>query len=114
MTTVTLSVAARDDVTHRALAAFEGRQQGAYISFASVELLWQTMTSARWVLLKVMAGQGTMSIHEVARRIERNMKSVHSDVHALPDAGILNRAGDGRIIFPFDAVHVDFMLTAAA
>jgi len=71
MTTVTLSVASRDDVTGRALAAFEGYRQGAHISFASVELLWQTMTSARWALLKVMTGQGAMSIHEIARRIDR-------------------------------------------
>jgi hypothetical protein len=35
MTTVTLSVASSEDVTRRALAAFEGKAQGAHISFAS-------------------------------------------------------------------------------
>lgn len=33
MKTVTLSVASREDVTRRALAAFEGQEQGAHISF---------------------------------------------------------------------------------
>jgi predicted transcriptional regulator len=47
MTTVTLSVASREDVTRRALAAIEGKAQGAHISFASVELLWQTLTAKR-------------------------------------------------------------------
>ena len=47
MTTVTLSVAPRDDVTARARAAFYGRAQGAHISFASAELLWRTLTAKR-------------------------------------------------------------------
>ncbi|MDB5360856.1 MAG: hypothetical protein JWO51_2153 [Rhodospirillales bacterium] len=114
MTTVTLSVTAREDVTRRALAAFEGQARGAHISFASVELLWQTLTRKRWELLKAMTGQGAMTIRAVARRVERDVKAVHGDVHALLDAGVLDRTADGKVIFPFDAVHVDFMLTAAA
>ena len=114
MTTVTLSVASRDDVTERALTAFEGKRQGARISFASVELLWRTLTRKRWELLKQMTGQGAMSIREAARRVGRDVKSVHGDVHALLDAGILEHTEDGRIRFPYDAVHVDFTLTAAA
>jgi hypothetical protein len=39
---------------------------------------------------------------------------VHGDVHALLDAGVLDRTEDGRVAFPYDAVHVDFILTAAA
>jgi predicted transcriptional regulator len=40
-------------------------------------------------------------------------KAVHGDVHALLNAGVIERAEDGRIVFPFDAVRVDFVLTAA-
>jgi len=81
MTTVTLSVASREDVTRRALAAFEGEAQGAHISFASVELLWQTLTAKRWEILKAMTGQGPLTIREVARRVERDVKAVHGDIH---------------------------------
>jgi hypothetical protein len=38
---------------------------------------------------------------------------VHGDVHALLKVGILQKTEDGRIVFPFDAVHVNFMLSAA-
>ena len=114
MTTVTLSVASRADITKRALSAFNGQQQGAHISFSSAELLWQTLTRKRWELLKAMTGQGAMTIREAARRVERDVKAVHGDVHALLDAGVLERTQDGLIVFPYDAVHVDFMLTAAA
>jgi predicted transcriptional regulator len=113
LTTVTLSVASREDVTRRALAAFAGEPQGARISFASVELLWQTLTRKRWELLKAMTGQGPMTIRESARRVGRDVKAVHGDVHALLDAGVLERTAEGRIIFPYDAVHVDFVLAAA-
>lgn len=55
---VTLSVASRDDVSARALAAFDGGTQ------------------------------------------------------ALIQSGVIDRTDDG-IMFPYDAVHVDFMLKAA-
>ena len=113
MKTVTLSVASREDVTRRALAAFEGQTQGAHISFASVELLWKTLTRKRWELLRAMTGQGPLSIREAARRVDRDVKAVHGDIHALINAGILERTEDG-VEFPYDAVHVDFMLTKAA
>ena len=114
MNTVTLSVTSREDVTRRALAAFNGQQQGAHISFGSAEMLWQTLTRKRWELLKAMTGQGAMTLREAARRVERDVKAVHGDVHALLDAGVLDRTEDGRVAFPYDAVHVDFILTAAA
>ena len=114
MNTVTLCIAAREDVTRRALSAFRGEAQGAFISFASPDLLWQTLTRRRWDILKAMTGQGRLAIREVARRVGRDVKAVHRDVHALLDAGILDRADDGGVIFPYDAVHVDFTLHKAA
>lgn len=113
MTTVTLSVATREEVTRRALAAFEGEAQGHHISFASVELLWRTLTRKRWELLQAMTGQGPMTIREVARRVGRDVKGVHGDARALLDAGVLDKADDGRIVFPYAAVHVDFVLRSA-
>ncbi|MEO8927497.1 MAG: transcriptional regulator [Caulobacteraceae bacterium] len=113
MNTVTLSVASREEVTGRALAAFKGRGHDAHISFATPELLWRTLTRKRWELLQAMTGQGVMSIRQAARRVGRDVKAVHGDVVALAHAGVIDRA-EGGVVFPFDAVHVDFMLTTAA
>ena len=113
MNKVTLSLASRDAVTARALAALQGETQGAHISFATAELLWQTLTRKRWGLLKAMTGQGTMSIREAARRVGRDVKAVHGDIQILIKAGVIDKTGEG-IVFPYDAVHVDFMLTEAA
>ena len=113
MKTVTLEVASAGDVKRRALAAFRGRRQGERISFATPELLWKVLMPKRWDLLKSMVGQGPMTIRAAARRLERDVKAVHGDVRALLDAGLLDKTADGKIVFPFDAVHVDFTLRAA-
>ncbi len=113
MKTVTLDVASREDVTRRALDAFKGRRQAARISFASPELLWKVLTAKRWEILKRMAGQGPLTIREVARRAGRDVKAVHGDVHALLHAGLLDRTPKNQVVFPFDTVRVEFTLRAA-
>jgi predicted transcriptional regulator len=94
-------------------AAFRGEKQGNYISFVSVELLWKALSAKRWELIKAMTGQGPMTIREAARRVGRDVKAVHGDVHALLNAGVLDKTDDGKIVFPYDAVHVDFTVKAA-
>lgn len=88
-------------------------EKSARISFATPELLWKVLTAKRWELLKILCGAGPISIREASRRVGRDVKSVHSDVTALLSAGVLNREEDGRIVFPFKAVKVEFLLRAA-
>ena len=88
-------------------------QKSARISFASPELLWRVLTQKRWELLKALCGAEPVSIREAARRVERDVKAVHGDVTALLNAGVLDRTDDGSIVFPFDAVKVEFLLQAA-
>ena len=114
MRTVTLGVSSVEDTKRRAAAAFRGEEVGEFISFANIELLWRVLTVKRWDILCAMTGQGSMAIREVARRVARDVKAVHGDVQALLSAGILDREENGQVIFPYDAVHVDFTLTRAA
>ena len=88
-------------------------KESARISFATPELLWRVLTAKRWELLKVLCGAGPVSIREAARRVGRDVKAVHGDVTALLNAGILVRTDDRRIVFPFEAVKVEFLLHAA-
>lgn len=114
MNIVVIGVASREEVNARFMRALEtGKPQEAYRSFESTADLWRTLSPKRWEVLKAMTGAGALSLREVARRLERDVKGVHTDVHALLNAGLLDKTDDGKIIFPFDAVHVDFMLKAA-
>ncbi len=113
MKTVTLEVSALKDVKRRARDAFKGGKQGARISFATPELLFRLMTAKRWELVRAMAGAGPLTIRAAARRVDRDVKAVHGDVHTLLGAGILRKTDNGLIVFPFDAIRVDIMLRAA-
>ena len=114
MNTVTLGVASRDVISKRFVAAMRGEQQGQFITFETPESLFKTLTALRWDILKTMTGAGPLSIREVARRVDRDVKRVHDDVSALLEVGVLERTAAGAIVFPYDAVHVDFTLHAKA
>jgi len=113
MRTVTLEVSSREETNRRLLRAFEGQRQGDFISFETPALLFKVLTQKRWELLSVMTGAGPMTLREAARRVERDVKAVHGDVHALLKVGILQKTKEGQIVFPFDAVHVNFLLKTA-
>lgn len=114
MRTVTLGVSSIEETQGQMAAAFRGEKVGEFISFTTVELLWKVLTAKRWDILQAMTGQGEMTIRKIARRVDRDVKAVHGDVQALLAAGVLGRTASGRVIFPYDAVHVDFTLTKAA
>ena len=115
MSTVVLEVRSlKETLADVSRAMKTGRaEREARISFATPELLWQVLTAKRWELLKMLCAAGPVSIREAARRVGRDVKAVHGDVTALLEAGVLSRATDGRIEFPFDAVKVEFLLQAA-
>lgn len=115
MKTVILDVRSPSDAMADFTQAWRGgkTQRSARISFATPELLWKVLTEKRWELLKALCGVGPVSIREAARRVSRDVKAVHRDVTALLNAGVLDRTDDGRIIFPFEAVKVEFLLHAA-
>ena len=113
MKTVTLQVSKLDEVKRRAQDAFKGKKQGLRISFATPELLFQLLTAKRWELIRALAGAGPVTIRDAARRVHRDAKAVHGDVHALLNAGVLKKTEDGLVVFPFNAIRVDVMLHAA-
>jgi len=114
--TMTLEVRSLKGALDEVASAVANRRamNTARISFASAELLWEVLTAKRWEILKAMAGAGPLSIREIARRVERDVKAVHGDVHALLKAGIISKTPEGRLSFPYEAIHVDFTLKAVA
>ncbi len=115
MKTVVLDVATRAEAGEDFIRAWETGQsrKNARISFETPELLWKVLTARRWELLKSLCGVGPVSIREAARRVGRDVKTVHGDVTALLQAGVLDRTSSGAIEFPYEAVKVEFLLQAA-
>lgn len=111
-----LDVANRQDAGEDFIRTWEsGRpnQKHARISFETPELLWRILTARRWELLKSLCGVGPISIRGASRRVGRDVKTVHGDVTALLAAGVLDKTAKGEIVFPYEAVKVEFLLQAA-
>lgn len=100
------------DAARRFRAAAEGQPQGSFYSFPSVEEFQKTLTPNRWSLLRALLAKPPVGLRALARRVGRDVKGVHSDVHALLECGLLERTGAGQITFArherFDVIHVDF------
>jgi predicted transcriptional regulator len=115
MKTVTLDVRSPDEAAQDFVNAWKtGKaQRTARISFSTPELLWKVLTAKRWEILKAMCGAGPLTVREIARRVDRDVKSVHTDLTALLNAGVLDRAETGQVVFPYESVKVEFLLQAA-
>ena len=114
MRTVTIGVSGIAEVQARLSAAFRGEPQGAFISFASVELLWTVMTPHRWELLRALVGHEPLTLSVLSDRVGRDAAEVRADIEALRKAGVVEAGPEDRISFPFDSVHVDFTMGRAA
>ena len=113
MTTVTIEVSDIETTKRRAKAAFAGEPQGCFITFLSHEELWSVLTANRWSILKAMTGAGPLGVRELARRVGRDVKGVHTDAQALVSAGILHKSDEGKLLFPYDEVRLELVLKAA-
>lgn len=112
MNIVTLEVRSLDQsLSDFADAWNTGTASTPRIGFETPELLWKVFTAKRWEIVRTMTGAGALSLREIARRVGRDVKAVHGDVHTLVDAGILDRT-DAGFIFPYDGIHVDFTIRA--
>lgn len=115
MKTLRIRIESLEDVRRGVLHAMKSvsAESSAGLSFLSYEAMHRVLSPRRLDIVKAMTGRGPLSIREVARLVERDFKGVHTDVSALIEAGVIDR--DGRKIeFPYEALHVEFDIRAAA
>jgi predicted transcriptional regulator len=79
------------------------------LSVADLPLLLKTLTPARWALLENLRDKGPCSIYELAKRLGRDYKNVHTDVTQLVQLGMLERE-HGKIGLGWDAVRAELRL----
>jgi predicted transcriptional regulator len=84
------------------------------IDFETWELMHKVLSPKRLEIIRAMAGAGPVSIREIARRVGRDFKGVHSDATLLLNTGVVDKSESGKLIFPYDKIHVDFEISAAA
>ncbi|EPW1447571.1 winged helix-turn-helix transcriptional regulator [Salmonella enterica subsp. houtenae serovar 43:z4:z23:-] len=111
MTAVTIRIASLNEVRKNTIAAIQGdtSAHGEFITFLSFGDLHSTLTPKRMDILNAMTGEGELTFREIASRVGRDVKAVHTDVTALIKCGIVERGNSG-VIFPYDGMRFDFLL----
>ena len=90
----------------------ETRAPELRLTFQSLPLLLKNLTPARWTLLEALKRDGPLSISELARRLERKYKNVHTDVARLIELGLVDRRTDQRVAVVWDIVVAEMRLAA--
>ena len=104
------------DALDRFEAAWNRVQEGRamrpleVLSFDNLPLALRTLSPARWVLLQDLKKNGSCSIYQLAKRLERDYKNVHTDVTQLAAIGLIEKRPDGRVAVAWDLLRAELRL----
>ena len=104
------------DALDRFEAAWNRVQEGRamrpleILSFPDLPSLLRTLSAARFSLLQRLKTEGALSIYELAKRLERDYKNVHTDVRQLASIGLIEKRGDGRVAVAWDLLRAELKL----
>jgi predicted transcriptional regulator len=110
--TLELRVSPAADALDRFEAAWNRRADGRamqgldILTLRNLPLLIKTLTPARWLLLERLRAQEPSSIYELARRLQRDYKNVHTDVARLIELGLIERK-QNLVVVVWDVVRAE-------
>ena len=87
--TITLQPDWQAGLRAAAQAAQKNTYQGELLNFESPGHFFGQLTEKRWALVRTSQGKGALSVRELARLVERDVKRVHEDMVLLADLGLL-------------------------
>jgi predicted transcriptional regulator len=108
-----IRISAAADALDRFEAAWNRVQEGRamrpleILSFSNLPVLLKTLSPARWVLLQKLHAEGALSIYQLAKRLQRDYKNVHTDVTQLAGIGLIERGSDGRVAVSWDLLRAE-------
>ena len=106
--TLTLGVRSLDTFFESIEESVESTAQtspGLY--FPTVDDLFKTIGGKRWEILQTLAGQGEIGVRELARRVNREVKSVHRDTELLVAGGVIEKTDQGKLVFPYSRIGLE-------
>jgi predicted transcriptional regulator len=80
------------------------------LSFEDLPLLTKALSPARWALLQDLKEKGPCSIYELAKRLGRDYKNVHTDVTQLAAIGLVERRADALMAVTWDLLRAELKL----
>lgn len=92
----------------------DGKSDTDTFEFESPRALFSVLTPKRWELIERLQALGEISLRALARSLSRDVKRVHEDVAILLEWGLVQRTPEGKIHVPYEKIHTEFDLLAAA
>ena len=80
------------------------------VGFSDIGQLFAVFTPRRWDLLAALREGGPMTVAELARRLKRDYKNVHSDVEKLTEWQAVEKDEQKRVVAPYSEIVVDVRL----
>lgn len=82
--------------------------------FGSLRELFSAITQKRLEAVRFVAAHEGLNTRQLAQRLDRNYKNVHTDVTALVELGLLDKDSQGRLSAPFDEIVIHAVIRDAA
>jgi len=101
---------ARAAATMKAIARGEKVQAHFGVNFEQIAQMLAAFTPKRWELIATLREAGPLTVAELARRLSRDYKNVHTDVNQLIEWMAVERHEDGRVNVPWSEIVVDMKL----
>lgn len=97
-------------------AAAAGKPVTPYfgVAFSEVPQMLAAFTPRRWQLIAALREAGPLTVAELARRLGRNYKNVHTDVNHLIEWMAVERGADGLVSVPWSDIVLDMKLPERA
>ena len=105
---------ARAAATMRAISRGEKMQPHFGVNFEQIGQMLAAFTPKCWELIAALREAGPLTIAELARRLGRDYKNVHTDVNQLIDWMAVTRGDDGRVSVPWSEIVVGMKLPERA
>jgi len=80
------------------------------LTLPDLPALLKALSPARWDLLEALRKSGPQSIYQLAQRLGRNYKNVHTDVTQLAALGLIARSEDNRVLVPWDLLRAQWTI----
>ena len=111
--TITLQPDWKAAIRAAGVAAKADTYQGEVLNFETPAQFFRQLSEKRWDIVRAAQGRGEMSLRELARLVDRDVKRVHQDVGILTELGLLERTDGGGVACPYTSMHIDMYLQAA-
>jgi len=106
--TLTIGVRSMDDFFEGVKKSVElTGQTSSELFFPTVEDLFKTIGGKRWEILEALAGHGEVGVRELARRLNREVKSIHRDTESLAAGGVIEKTDQGKLVFPYSRIVLE-------